>query len=303
MRTEFSTGRLARLASLIAIMSGCAGAVFGAQVVDTFERNFTVSERPTIFLRNTDGRTRITADAPGRVHVGVIKEVKNAANQAEAAKVAERVQVRIEQSGSRIEVEAKYPRTMHAFFGNEPEVLVHLEISAPKSSDVDARSSDGSMSIYGFDGRIETTTGDGELTVDNCSGHIVAQTGDGSLRIESTRGDVSAHSGDGKILLDGIFQGLEAKSGDGRIDVTARTGSKMEKDWSIRSGDGDVRLRLPEGFAATLEVSTGDGSIDCEQPVTREDHTSKNHLNGKLNNGGYKLRIQTSDGDVHLVKS
>lgn len=75
----------------------------------------------------------------------------------------------------------------------------------------------------------------------------------------------------------------------------------MERDWSIRSGDGDVRLRLPEGFAATLEITTGDGRIDSEQPITTEG-SSKNRLVGKLNNGGYRLRIQTADGDVHLVK-
>ncbi len=302
MRPGLSAWKLARLLILGAFLSSCVAAAFAGEVVDTIERSFTVSGRPVIFLRNHDGRTRITADSQSRVYVKAIKEVRNVSGQAEAAKVAERVQVRIEQSGNRIEVEAKYPRNMSSFFGGEPEVLVHLEINAPKGSDIDARSADGPLAVYGFDGRIEATTGDGDLTVDNCSGRIAAETGDGNLQIESVRGEVSARSGDGKITLDGVFQALEAKSGDGRIDITARAGSRMERDWSIRSEDGDVRLRVPEGFAATLEIRTGDGRIDSEQQITPEGYSSRNRLIGKLNNGGYRLRIQTADGDVHLVK-
>lgn len=74
----------------------------------------------------------------------------------------------------------------------------------------------------------------------------------------------------------------------------------MEKDWSVRSGDGDVRVRLPEGFAATLEASSNDGRIDSEQPITMEGSSSKNRLTGKINNGGYRLRIQTGDGNISI---
>jgi len=276
---------------------------FAGEIVDTIERSFTVSGRFTISLRNGDGRTRISADSQSQIRVKAIKEVHRAGSREEAQRIAEQVQVRIEQSGNQVEIEARYPRHIGGFFGNEPEVLVHFEVTAPKSSDIDARSSDGSLDVYGFDGRIDLITGDGDLTADNCSGRIAAQTGDGSLRIESSRGEVSAHSGDGKITLDGVFQGLEAKSGDGRIDVTARAGSRMEKDWSIRSGDGNVRLILPEGFAATLDASTSDGRIDSEQPITMEGSSSKNRLTGKLNNGGYRLRIQTGDGNINIRKS
>jgi DUF4097 and DUF4098 domain-containing protein YvlB len=294
---------VARQIFVCASLLAAGGIAQAGQVADTIERNFTVSGRPVVSVRNGDGRTRITAESQSRVYVKAIKEVRNAATQVEAQKVADRVQVRIEQSGNRIEVEAKYPRRMSSFFGDEPEVLVHFEITAPKASDIDARSSDGDLGVYGFDGRIEVGAGDGDVTIDNCSGLITGETGDGSLTVESVRGEVSVHSGDGKISLDGVLLGLQAKSGDGRIDITARAGSRMEGDWSIRSVDGDVRLRLPDGFAASLELTTADGRIDSEQPVTTEGLSSQSRLVGKLNNGGFKLRIQTSDGDISIRKS
>jgi DUF4097 and DUF4098 domain-containing protein YvlB len=302
MRFDF-VGRLFVALACASLLGSVVAAFAAGEVIDTTERSFAVAGRPTIFLRNTDGRTRISAGSEPQVRVKAVKEVRRAADHEEALRLAGRVQIRIEQSGNRIEVEARYPRRVGNFFGSEPEVLVHFEISAPKSSDVDARSSDGPLDVYGFDGQIDVTTGDGELTADNCSGRINAKTGEGSLRIESARGEISAHSGNGRITLDGVFQVLEAKSGDGRIDIIARAGSKMERDWSIRSSDGDVRLRLPEGFAATLEASSSDGQIDSEQQITMEGSSAKNRLTGKLNSGGYRLRIQTGDGNISIRKS
>jgi DUF4097 and DUF4098 domain-containing protein YvlB len=300
MHFTFTSGRL----FFVCVSLLAAGDIAQAgQVVDKAERSFTVSGRPVVLVRNGDGRTRITAGSQSLVSVKAIKEVRNVATQAEALKAAERVQVRIEQSGNRIEVEAKYPKSMTSFFGNEPEVLVDFEITAPKASDIDARSSDGNLGLYGFDGYIQATAGDGEVTLDNCSGRIAAETGDGRLNIQSVRGDVSVRTGDGKISLDGVLSGLEARSGDGRIDINALPGSRMEKNWSIRTGDGDVRLGLPDGFGASLEITTSDGRIDSEQPITPEGYSSQNRLIGKLNNGGFKLRIQTSDGDIRIRRS
>ncbi len=279
------------------------GASCLAQVVDTLDRSFTVQGRPTIWARNGDGRIRIAADSQPQVRVKATKEVRHASNQEEARRLADRVQVRIEQSGNRIEAEAKYPSHVRVFFGNEPQVLVHFEITTPKASDVDAHAGDGSLEVLGLDGQISVSTGDGELTADNCSGRITAETGDGKLQIESVRGDVTARTGDGGMTLDGVFQGLDAKSGDGSIHITVRAGSKMEREWSIHSGDGGVHLTLPGSFSADLDASSGDGHIDSEFPITVEKTTSKNHLMGRLNSGGYRLRVQTGDGSINIRRN
>ena len=38
----------------------------------------------------------------------------------------------------------------------------------------------------------------------------------------------------------------------------------------MTADDGRIRLRLPEGFAAELNVRVDDGSIEIDQPVTVE---------------------------------
>ncbi len=298
-----SASPFVKVSCLAFLMTALTGVAFAGEVAETIERSFSVSGRPSIYVRNGDGQTRITADSQSQVRVKAIKEVRHVSSHDEALRVAERVRVRIEQSGNRIEVAAEYPRNMGGFFGNEPQVLVHFEISAPKASDIDAKSGDGQLDVYQFDGRIDLETGDGDLTADNCSGRISARTGDGGLRVEGARGEVSARSGDGRMTIDGVLESLDAKSGDGRMDVTARAGSKMRGEWSLQSGDGGISLRLPEGFAAELDVRTSDGRIECEQEVRLEGSSSQNRLAGKLNNGGYRLRIQSGDGNISIRKS
>jgi hypothetical protein len=77
-------------------------------------------------------------------------------------------------------------------------------------------------------------------------------------------------------------------------------GSRMTGDWSIRSGDGNIRLSLPEGFAADLDLSTGDGRIRVDYPISIEKIKSENKLAGRLNAGGKSLRIRAGDGDITI---
>jgi hypothetical protein len=70
----------------------------------------------------------------------------------------------------------------------------------------------------------------------------------------------------------------------------------------VRTGDGSVTLRLPDGFAADLDVHTGDGHITMDFPVTIESGASlkQNAIRGKINGGGQLLEIKTGDGNVTL---
>jgi DUF4097 and DUF4098 domain-containing protein YvlB len=105
------------------------------------------------------------------------------------------------------------------------------------------------------------------------------------------------------MTLDGTFKALDVKSSDGNVDITVRPGSMMERAWAINSSDGGIRLRLPEDFGADLDVSTSDGSIRVDHPVTMSGGSmSKNHMVGRLNKGGNLLRIHTSDGSVTISK-
>jgi hypothetical protein len=285
---------------LFAIVSSVT--CFAGEIVDRIERTYSTKERPLIYVRNSDGRVTMRATPGSEVRVVAVKEVTRESSAGEGRRQASRIEVRIEQIGNRIEVEARYPKLM-GVWDHDTQVLVHFEVSGPAASDVDARSSDGPLNVEGFSGHIELFTSDGRLEASNCSGRINARVSDGQMKITAAHGELEARTSDGSMTLDGTFNALDVKSSDGSVDITVRPGSVMERAWTINSSDGSVRMRLPEDFGADLDISTSDGSIRVDPPVTLSGGAlSKNHMVGKLNKGGSSLRIHTSDGSVTISK-
>ncbi|MEE9264912.1 MAG: DUF4097 family beta strand repeat-containing protein, partial [Vicinamibacteria bacterium] len=68
----------------------------------------------------------------------------------------------------------------------------------------------------------------------------------------------------------------------------------------MESTDGDIRLTLPEDFAANLEIRAHDGEITTQFPVTVQ-KVSEGRFSGELNGGGHQLSIRSSDGDIRLM--
>jgi len=283
-------------------MISCAVPCLAGEVIDRIERTFSVKERPFIYVRNSDGRVSLKATSGSEVRVVAVKEVMKAASAEEARQQASRIEVRIEQTGNRIDVEAKYPKNWGSWM-HDTQVLVHFEVTGPVASDMDAHSSDGALEVEGFNGRLELSTSDGKLRAANCSGRINAHVSDGEMHITAAQGELEARSSDGRMTLDGTFKGLNVKSSDGDVDITVRPGSVMDREWAVNSSDGGISLRLPEGFDAELDVSTSDGSIRIDHPITLAGgKLSTNHMTGRLNKGGSLLHIHSSDGSVTISK-
>ena len=146
----------------------------------------------------------------------------------------------------------------------------------------------------------QLSTGDG-ASRDGLQGAIRLHTGDGSIRATGLSGRLAADTGDGHMNVRGRFDVLDLRTGDGGIEAAAEAGSKVEAAWSLRSGDGGITLRLPEGFGADLDAHTGDGGIVLDKPVTVTGTISPNTVRGKLGAGGLPLQIHTGDGSIRLM--
>lgn len=298
-RERKATSATTWLAIVILLSVPFAGAA--VQEVETIEKSFTPAGVPEIFVRNVDGRTQLTAHAGNEVIVRAIKEVRRADSQAEAERVAQKVSVRIEQVGNRIEVETKYPKNFS--WGRGPQVYVHIEISAPERSNADVKSVDGNLTVNGIEGRLQLKTVDGDLAVTDCSGEIHAGSVDGNAELRGVAGKVEARTVDGDLDVEGILSGVRAKSTDGNITIRVHSDSVMDGDWSLATTDGSIRVEIPEGFGANLDVRVSDGNIESDHPLTVEGKISDQRLQGALYGGGHQLSIRTSDGSVELKKS
>jgi DUF4097 and DUF4098 domain-containing protein YvlB len=271
-------------AALVVVLaaSGCVdivGARVDGKYVEREEKRFQVSGKPQVDLLTFDGSIEIRPWDKSEVEI--IIEKRGADKNA----IAE-IEVTATQEGNRINVEAKRPRREMGFhFGSSPSAK--LIVSLPVSSDVGARSGDGSIDIERVTGKVEL------------------RSGDGSIHARDLAGDVTVNTGDGSIELDGKFGGLRARTGDGSVKIRAADGTGAAGDWEITTGDGSITVEVPEGFNGELDAHTGDGRVHIED-VTLSNVTGelrRNSVRGRLGSGGRLVRLRTGDGSITLRKS
>jgi DUF4097 and DUF4098 domain-containing protein YvlB len=153
-------------------------------------------------------------------------------------------------------------------------------------------------------GDLDLTSGDGNVTLDHVSGNLRIKSGDGQVKITNADGAIEARTSDGNLSVQGLFHALALHTSDGTLDVSLREGTSLAGASTIQSSDGSVTVRVPQNFAADLNVHTSDGHVDCTLPLTMDQYQSGgehgHELRGKLNGGGTPLIIRTSDGNVKI---
>ena len=192
------------------------------------------------------------------------------------------IQIIDRQAGSRVELELRIPR--HGFDFNLGRHSIRMELQVPREL------------------RSDIHTGDGAISVDGVKGETRLTTGDGRIEGEALDGTLDAHTGDGRIRVRGRFDSLRLHTGDGSIEAEIVRGSKVGSEWSVRTGDGHVTLRIPESLAADLEVHTGDGHITSDLAITTNGAWRDHDLRGKINGGGAPFIVRTNDGSVRLER-
>ncbi len=208
------------------------------------------------------------------------------------------VTIQQSQTGDRVDITVRAPSGGLGFRTEQRSAAVVVRV--PKQADLDIETGDGSIEVQPVSGRLKLSTGDGNITADGVQGEIRLRTGDGSVRAKGLSGRLQAVTGDGHLNIQGRFDVLDLATGDGGIEAAAEPGSRVEEAWSLRSGDGGITLRLPDGLGADLDVQTGDGRIVVDKPVTVTGTFLENSVRGKLGAGGLPLRIRTGDGSIRL---
>ncbi|MCI0413968.1 DUF4097 domain-containing protein [bacterium] len=302
----------------------------------TTERTFEIQGRPELVLRNPDGVIQIIPREGSTVEIKITRQVHGAKSEADAKKSADsRISLELEQTGNQVRAITRWP-SEGIRIGWRPGVKVRFEVWTPAASNVRAEVSDGELYVSGLEGELELDTSDGEilasdlsgslrisgsdgdinlknctgtmdihlsdgdLRAENCSGRVRIESGDGNIELPGFDGEIEVSNVDGEVLIDGILKSMNGRIGDGQMQIRVAPGSVMQSAWSLRSGDGEIVLDLPDDFSADLEVSTGDGHVETDHPVSVVGSLSSRRLTGKIRDGGFLLQIKSGDGNIAI---
>lgn len=201
--------------------------------------------------------------------------------------------------------------------------------------DIHANTAGGSITIRQAGGNVEVRTAGGSIDLGPVGGDIRADTAGGSIRLEESGGAVRAKTAGGSIQVDGSNGPVEVETAGGSIEIEkargaieARTaGGDVEAELIVsdpavnttsylKTAGGDVTIYLPEDLAATIDAeirihgndrwrdddyrifSDFDLNIDGEEDRRRSRITAQGDING----GGNRIRLDTTNGDIHIRK-
>src|SRR3954468_2153740 len=241
---------------------------------DEWNKSFNLNGKPDLHVKTGDANIRVEPWDKDTVEIHV---------KTENWKIGEHgLQILDHQAGNSVDLEIP---TNHVYFGEgyHARRKIDIEVHMPRLA------------------RLDLHTQDGNIVVHDMKGDFTIKSGDGHQQIDRIDGSLDAGSGDGSIELTGRFDKLNVHSGDGTVEARVLPGSKMTTTWSMRAGDGNIRVYLPPDFSADLEALTGDGHIDFDMPVQMSGRASHS-FRGKINGGGAILNLHTGDGSIKVGK-
>jgi len=174
----------------------------------------------------------------------------------------------------------------------------------------------GEVEILDTRGAVEVNTGGGDVHVLRAEGDVSVNTGGGSIHVDHLKGSVSANTGGGDVEMNGVQGGIDASTGGG--DVTAEltlADFSIRHKVDIKTGSGDIRLTLPEKIPATVQATINikdrrgeDFQISSDFPLKITTGNTDSRVRtilatGDLNGGGDPMDLETTNGNIRILKA
>lgn len=290
--------RLALPLTAAVLLSACSIDVDSQGYIEREEKRFRVSGQPTINLTTFDGSIEVRGWDRNEVVIEIEKRGQD-------KDVVSRFTVTAEQKENQISVDVRHSGgSTYIGIGTFTSPSARLVVSAPRQSNVMARSGDGSVLLDRLDGKLEVKTSDGSIRAVETSGTQLFETGDGSITLEDVAGAIEGRTDDGTVRVSGMPSALRVRTGDGSIVLRIRRGTVMTDDWTVTTNDGSIVAELPEDFSAMIDAEPGSDSrartdLELIDQVggTRDNRT----LQGRLGAGGKRLLLRSGDGSIRLT--
>ncbi len=243
---------------------------------ETIERTVSLAAGGEVEVEATNGSIHVETWDGDEVRVVARKKVR-ADNAAEARELLAQVEVKIEERGGSVRIEADIPRS--SWFGGD-SATVSFEITMPKDAELDASSQNGSIEVRELGARARLETQNGSITAKGVGGPLQAESSNGSIKAYDVKGAIQAETTNGSIKAE--------------ID-----GTDLGDDMRLKTTNGSIELRLDAGVAATIAARTKNGSVSSDFAGGVQDRR-KRTLDLDLNGGGPRVELESSNGSIRV---
>jgi DUF4097 and DUF4098 domain-containing protein YvlB len=174
-----------------------------------------------------------------------------------------------------------------------------VEVTVPRGSTLDLRTSNGRIEAANVTGTIRAFTSNGSITTRGGNG-LDLDTTNAPISINNPTGPIEARTSNGPLDMIGATEAL----------VTAQTtnatltfsGSLEPGEHRFQTSDGDLTLSLPGDAAFSIEGSTSNGNVYTD--FDPEDLTITNTtISGRTSfRRGANIEATTTNGDLRVMQ-
>jgi hypothetical protein len=258
----------------------------GVQIVLTSSRD-DLEERFEMEFSSTGQKAEVRVERKGRLF--------NWWNRGDSMhfeiRVARQVEVSVDTSGGRIDVEGidgkADLRTSGGGIGVENV-----------RGDLLADTSGGGIEVSGVDGDVRADTSGGSISISDVSGKAIADTSGGGIKIRDVAGAIVADTSGGGIRIEGAGDSVRADTSGGPVLVEFVPGNDM--GGTLSSSGGRVTAVIDPGVSLEIDASTSGGSVYSDVPLTIRGEVSKSKIHGTINGGGALLKLRSSGGGIRI---
>jgi hypothetical protein len=186
------------------------------------------------------------------------------------------------------------------------DVLVRARIIASADTAAQARAVASAVRIETGGGRVQAqgpqNSGDAqwsvnfELEVPRMS-ELALTTHNGGIAVNDFYGTATLTATNGGVSLANVGGNIRGGTTNGGVTVDVADMFWNGTGLDVHTRNGGVRLTLPDGFSAELEVGTTHGRINIDLPITVQG-TIGRHIKTTLGSGGPPVRAITTNGGV-----
>jgi hypothetical protein len=232
---------------------------------DTWERTYTVAPGGRVEILNVNGQIRAEAATDGVVRITAERSAR-AGSDDSARELLQKIEMREEVGPERVRIQTIAPRgSLWGGAGHKVSYVVRVPAGV----------------------------------------HVDLRTVNGGVRLDSVGGEVRAASTNGGVQgrVAGISL-LDARTTNGGVEVEVTGPVARDGRVSLTSTNGGVRLAVPEGTQADVTARCTNGRVSvADLPLTVEGEQTRRRLSGRINGGGARIDLQTTNGGVSIRRS
>jgi hypothetical protein len=231
-----------------------------AQETVEWRKTYPLQAGGRVEISNVNGKIDVEPGGANSVEVVATKVARGASPEA-AREALQRIEIIEAATPSSVKIETKLQRGGGGLF-HASGGEVRYAVKVPANAEVHFTTVNGGIELMGLTGRITAETTNGGVRARDVSGPIHASTTNGGVDVDLTR--------------------------------VSESGVKLE------CTNGGIKLRLPQDAKATITASITNGGIDTGGLSLDTTESSRRRLEARLNGGGPPVRLDGTNGGIHL---